>query len=65
MHQRLLTIAAASDWLGMSQRALRARIWRKQVPIVRVGGRVYLDREALNQWIAANSVMDVAQQLVL
>jgi hypothetical protein len=55
MQQRLLSVGPGARVLGMSERALRARIWRRQIPVVRIGRRVFLDRNQLNRWIAENS----------
>lgn len=43
----LLTVSEAADFLGITQKALRHRIDRGQVPVVRCWGRVYLRRSDL------------------
>jgi excisionase family DNA binding protein len=48
---RLLTVAQAADYLGMTQKALRHKIAEGSVPAVREGGRLHLDREDLDHWI--------------
>lgn len=57
--ERLFAIDAGARFLGMSERALRARIFRGQIPVVRIGRRVFLDRERLEQWIAEHSVGEI------
>jgi hypothetical protein len=52
---RLLDVRSAARMLGMSPGALRARIWQGQIPIVRIGRRVFLDRNQMERWIAENS----------
>lgn len=53
--QRLLALPTAARLLGMTERALRARVTRKQIPIVRIGRRVFVDARRLDDWIAQNS----------
>jgi hypothetical protein len=43
----LLTVALAADFLGLTEKALRRRIERGQIPVVHAWGRVYLRRSDL------------------
>lgn len=49
---KLLTIRQAAEWLGISYAALRNRIYRGQVPYRKWGGRVYLTKEDLEDFLA-------------
>jgi excisionase family DNA binding protein len=52
MHKRmLLNIRTAADVLDMSPGALRGRVQRREIPVVRVGRRVFFDRQRLEAWI--------------
>ena len=54
---RFLSLTAAAELLGMSERALRARVFRQQVPVVRIVGRVFFDRLELERWIRQHTVL--------
>jgi excisionase family DNA binding protein len=49
--RRLLSIEHAAHYLGISPRAVRTYIATARLPIVRLGRRVLLDREVLDQLI--------------
>lgn len=50
--KRLLSCKEAARYLGISEPALRKRIFLRQVKgLVRLGGRVYLDRKKLEKFI--------------
>jgi excisionase family DNA binding protein len=53
---RLLTVREAAVYLGRSVAGVEHLIHRKQVPVVRRGRRVHLDRESLDKWIEGNTV---------
>ena len=48
---RLLSPRTAAEYLDISLGAMRMRIWRKQVPCVRVGGRNFLRYSELMRYI--------------
>jgi excisionase family DNA binding protein len=48
---RLLNVDEAATYLGRTPRALRHMIAGGQVPAVREGSRVHLDRADLDRWI--------------
>ncbi len=51
----LWNIRQASAWMSLSERALRAMLYRNQVPpeaIVRIGRRIRFRSDALRAWIA-------------
>ena len=59
----LLDIAQGAEFLGITQRALRARVARHQVPFRKMGGRVVFVRVELEKWIEALEGCDVKEAL--
>lgn len=53
--QRLLDVRGASRLLGLPVPTLRALIRRGELPCVRIGCRLLLDRVTLEQFISARS----------
>jgi excisionase family DNA binding protein len=51
----LLSIDGAAEWLGMAPGALRGRIQRHEIPVVKIGRRVFFDRRQLDAWIQSNT----------
>lgn len=50
--KRLLSCKEAARYLGISESALRKRIFLRQIKgLVRLGGRIYFDRKKLDWWI--------------
>jgi excisionase family DNA binding protein len=52
---RLMTVKQASEYLARSQSAIEKLIFRKEIPVVRHGRSVRLDRLELDQWIQEDS----------
>jgi excisionase family DNA binding protein len=50
---RWFTVEQAAAYLGVSAKAVRGRIGRGRLPVVRDGRRVYVDRQALDETFAA------------
>jgi len=50
---RLLTIEAAAEYLGVPVRALRLLRETRQIPVVRLGKRIWFRPEDLDAWVAA------------
>jgi len=49
---RLFSVKEAARYLGMSEAALRKRIYLREVRgLVKIGGRIFLDRKELDRWI--------------
>jgi excisionase family DNA binding protein len=46
--RRWLSVAAAADYLGLSEKAIRRRIERGTIAYTRLRGRVLIDRRALD-----------------
>lgn len=50
----LLTVKDAGTYLGRSEQSIQHLIFRRELPVVRVGRRVHLDRRDLDAWIEKN-----------
>ena len=50
----LLTVKQAAVYLGRSEQSIQHLIFEKELPVVRVGRRVHLDRRDLDAWIEKN-----------
>jgi excisionase family DNA binding protein len=50
----LLNVKEAAVYLGRSEQAVQHLIFQKDLPVVRVGRRVHLDRRDLDAWIEKN-----------
>lgn len=53
---RLLTVNEASAYLGRTPKAVRHMIANGNIPVVREGSRVHLDRADLDRWVAMRKV---------
>jgi len=50
----LLSVKDAAVYLGRSEQAIQHLIFSHELPVVRVGRRVHLDRRDLDLWIEKN-----------
>ena len=50
----LLTVKDAAKYLGRSPQSIQHLIFARELPVVRVGRRVHLDRRDLDVWIEKN-----------
>lgn len=55
MIKKLLTITEAAGMLNIKPSGLRALIFRKAIPYIKVGRRVRLDQMALTEWLQAQT----------
>lgn len=46
-----LSVKSAATYLDVSEQALRARVKRKEIAVHRRGGRLYFEREALDEYV--------------
>jgi excisionase family DNA binding protein len=51
---RLLTAKQAGDYVGRSEQAIRHLIFQRDIPTVRTGRCVRIDRKDLDRWIENN-----------
>ncbi len=52
--ERVLTVKEAAERLGLTQKALRRKLDKKQVPYLKLGKLVRFDPEKLMQWANKN-----------
>jgi excisionase family DNA binding protein len=53
----LLTVAQASRRSEyLSEPAIRARIIKGEIPVIRLGGSVFIERDALDSWLKRRGV---------
>lgn len=50
----LLSVKDAATYLGRSEQSIQHLIFERELPVVRVGRRVHLDRRDLDLWIEKN-----------
>jgi excisionase family DNA binding protein len=50
----LLNVKEAAIYIGRSEQAVQHLIFQKELPVVRIGRRVHLDRRDLDAWIEKN-----------
>jgi excisionase family DNA binding protein len=50
----LLTVKQTAVYLGRSEQSVQHLIFQKELPVVRIGRRVHLDRRDLDAWIEKN-----------
>ncbi len=53
---RLLTLKQAAEELGVNVSALRRGIWDGELPQVRIGRSIRVDRNDLEAWLARHKV---------
>lgn len=46
-----LSVKSAAAYLDVSEQALRARVKRREIPVHRTGGRLFFEREALDEYV--------------
>jgi excisionase family DNA binding protein len=54
MQPMLLSVKGAAIYLGRTEQAIQHLIFTHELPVVRVGRRVHLDRRDLDAWIEKN-----------
>jgi excisionase family DNA binding protein len=61
MQKRLLNIQEASEYLGFAVHTIYGWTSQRQIPFVKIGGRLRFDKRKLDRWIEQNEreVVDV------
>jgi len=54
VRQRLFSIKDAALYLGFSVRSIRNLVYSRELPIVRLGAKIFFDIKDLELWIEAN-----------
>lgn len=52
---RLLGVPEVAAWLGLSEKQIRAYVERGQIPVTRIGRRVFFDIVAIDKWLKRNT----------
>ena len=60
MEKRLLNIKEVSEYLGISQKGLYNMIYRREIPFIKIGGRVRFDIIDLDKWIERQKIKSVS-----
>jgi hypothetical protein len=60
-HKEILTLSQAASFLSITPAALRAKVFRRQIPFSKSGGRIYFLRSSLMDWIQGNEILSVDQ----
>ena len=50
----LFTVKEAAIYVGRSEQSVQHLIFQRELPVVRIGRRVHLDRRDLDSWIEKN-----------
>mgnify|MGYP000151804064 CR=1 FL=1 len=58
VEKRLFTIKEASEYLGISVKALYCRVWRREIPFVKIGKNLRFDKIDLDKWIEKQKILD-------
>ncbi len=56
--KRLLKIEEASEYLSISKKGLYNMIYRREIPFVKIKGRIRFDIIDLDKWIEENKIND-------
>ena len=51
---RTLSLKAAAEYLSISHWTLRKLIWNGEIPSIRVGRKILIDKKDLNAWVDWN-----------
>jgi len=58
VEKRLLTIKEASEYLGISVKGIYNMVNRRQIPFIKIGGRLRFDKIDLDNWIEKQKIPD-------
>lgn len=61
--KKYLTIAETAQKLGVSEKAIRARVARRQIPFRRFGSRIMFSEMEIDEFLSALSGCDVAEAI--
>jgi len=59
--KRVLNIDEAAQYLGYTRRTLQDYVHARKIPYSKPSGKLYFDREALDEWMLSNPVRTSAQ----
>ena len=52
---RLLDTPGVAAWLGLTEKQVRKLVERRQIPVTRIGHRVFFDMVAIDKWLRRNT----------
>ena len=52
LSHRFISLSTAANYLGLTEKALRKRVERREIPFRRVGRKLVFDLLELDQWFA-------------
>lgn len=55
--KRLLTVREAAEFLGTTSATLYGRVWRREIPFVKIGRSVRFDRRDLDELIERGKIV--------
>lgn len=55
-HQRYLSTNEAARYLGATPKSVYHRVAARAIPFIKVGKKLWFDRQALDQWLQAKRV---------
>ncbi len=58
VEKRLLTIKEASEYLGISVKGIYNMVNRRQIPFIKIGGRLRFDKIDLDNWVEKQKIPD-------
>ena len=61
MEKRWLTIKDLSNYIDLSEKAIRNMIWRGQLPHIKIGRRVRFDRFEIDRWLEKQKIEPVEE----
>jgi excisionase family DNA binding protein len=53
---RMMTVKQTAEYTGRTVSSINHLVHRRQIPVVRIGRRVHIDRNDLDRWIESNKV---------
>ena len=53
--KKLLTLAQTAERTNLTEKALRMRIWRGEFPATKIKGRVFVEENALEKFLALST----------
>ncbi len=54
--KRWMTVNEAAEYLGLTTKAVYNRVHMRRIPYTKLGGSLRFDKEAIENWLANNSV---------
>jgi excisionase family DNA binding protein len=59
MASTFFTVAQLAAYLGFSEKAVRARVYRREIPFIQIGRRIIFKRDDIDAWLKAHTITEV------